>query len=325
MKKVLLIKLEAPSYSSIGMETAFREAYEEVRSINWQQLRFDNGYNGLKVIWEIILNECETFKPDLIFVQLQVDYILTTEQFKELGKRAFVINFTEDVREDIKWMEDAAPHIGLTIFTNMDDVEKLSAKGINNVAYMMVSYNDVWYKPQEKTSKDYGEIIFIGNNFVNTNLNFPQAQERQDMIKFMKEKFGDRFQAYGIGQENSILLPMQCVEAYNNCRVAITHNNFKRNGYCSDRNFNSMACGAFTVQQHFEGMEEMFKDAPYLASWKDFDSLETLCNFYLYDAIENKKEMTDYIKQNHDWRNRIRFIRAALILMDKGEFVSALN
>src|ERR1019366_1636016 len=163
MKKALLIKLEAPSYSSIGMERAFKEHFE-TRSIDWQAIRFNNGKNGLQIIWETILKECETFKPDLIFIQLQVDYILTTEQLKELGQKAFVINYTEDVREDIKWMEDAAPHIGLTIFTNQDDVNNLKTKGILNVAYMPVSYNDVWYRPVSKTDKYYAYIVFIGNH-----------------------------------------------------------------------------------------------------------------------------------------------------------------
>src|SRR6185312_3700466 len=232
MKKALLIKLESPFYSSIAIERAFKEHFE-VHYIDWQAIRFNNGVNGLQVIWETILKECDTFNPDLIFIQLQVSYILSTEQFKELGQRSFVINYTEDVREDIKWMEDAAPHIGLTIFTNMDDVEKLKDKGIHNVSYMPVSYNDVWYRPVPKTDKYYGDIVFIGNNTVGTNLNFPYAQERQDMIKFMKDKFGDKFRSYGMAQEYQMLPPAEVIQAYSNCKVVITQNQFKRNKYCS--------------------------------------------------------------------------------------------
>src|ERR1019366_788393 len=162
MKKALLIKLEAPSYSSIGMERAFKEHFEVV-SIDWQGVRFNLGINKL---WPAIMFQVGLFNPDLIFIQLQVSHVLNTEQFKELGKIAFVINYTEDVREDIKWMEDAAPHIGLTIFTNQDDVDKLKEKGIYNVAYMPVSYNDVWYRPVSKTDKYYAYIVFIGNHTV---------------------------------------------------------------------------------------------------------------------------------------------------------------
>src|SRR6185437_16932380 len=98
MKKALLIKLEAPSYSSIGMETAFKE-YFEVRSIDWQRIRFSGGLNGLDILWEIILNQCISFMPNIIFCQFQKSEVLTVDQWKRLADFGFVINYTEDVRE----------------------------------------------------------------------------------------------------------------------------------------------------------------------------------------------------------------------------------
>lgn len=304
MKKALLIKLESPFYSSIAIERAFKEHFE-VRSIDWQAIRFNNGSNGLKVIWDTILNECNNFKPDIIFVHLQVDYILNTNQFIELGKRAFVINYTEDVREDIKWIEDAAPYIGLTVFTNMDDVAKLKDKGIDNVAYMPVSYNDVWYRPVPKTDKYYGDIVFIGNNTVNTNLNFPYAQERMDMVKFMKEKFGDKFRSFGMGMEYSMLPPAEVIQAYSNCRIVITQNQFKKRGYMSDRGMNSLACGAVTIHQYFEHIDEVFDESPYRALWEDFRQLELLCEHYINkDNSDLKEKISYYTKENHSWSER---------------------
>lgn len=313
MKKLLLIKLESPYYSSIGMERAFKEHFE-VHSIDWQAIRFNNGYNGLQSIWETILNECSIFQPDIIFIQLQVDYILNTDQFRELGKRAFVINYTEDVREDIKWMEDAAPYIGLTIFTNMDDVEKLKDKGIHNVAYMPVSYNDVWYRPVPKTDKYYGDIIFVGNNTVNSNLNFPYAQERQDMIKFMKEKFGDRFRSYGMAQECSMLHPSEVIQAYSNCKVVITHNQFKRRGYMSDRGMNAIGCGANVIHQYFEGIGQVFKHE-LTVTWSNFEYLEKTCNVIL-NSIHNEGDVFLYSRENiasyainhHSWHSRVKYL-----------------
>ena len=325
MKKALLIKLESPAYSSIGMERAFKEHFE-VHSVDWQHIRFTNGYDGLKVIWETIINECDTFKPDLIFIQIQVSYILTTDQFKELGQRSFVINYTEDAREDIQWMEDAAPHIGLTIFTNQDDVEKLKSKGIFNTAYMPVSYNDVWYRPVPKTDKYYGDIVFIGNNNVNTNLNFPYAQERQDMIEFMYEIFGDRFRAHGMGQGFSMLAPAQVIEAYSNCKIVITHNNFKRKGYFSDRGLNALGCGAITVHQHFEGIDGIFGDAPYISSWKTLEGLETICRYYLENNFYGfRTKISQYTKENHSWTERVIQIIELIIKAGLKKMEQSLN
>ena len=71
MKKVLLIKLESEYYSSIGMEEAFKDAFEEVHSIDWQRIRFQGRVEGLKFLWHRIQEELITFKPDLILCQFQ--------------------------------------------------------------------------------------------------------------------------------------------------------------------------------------------------------------------------------------------------------------
>jgi hypothetical protein len=307
MKKALLIKLEAPSYSSIGMEAAFKEHYE-VRSIDWQRVRFNGGLDGLNILWKLIEQECVSFMPDIIFCQFQKSEVLSIENWKRLSEFGFVINYTEDVREDISWYEEVAPHIGLTIFTNEDDVNRFKC---GNVGYMLVSYNHLWYKPQPKTKTEYGDIIFVGNNYVASNLNFPFAKERQEMIEFMKRGFGDKFQAYGMGQENQMLSPAQVVEAYNNAKVVITQSNFKRKGYMSDRGCNSIGCGAITIHQHFEGIERMFSELPYYNSWKTFEGLEDACNFYLKEfeyPYNYKKEISDYAVTHHSWKNRIKFV-----------------
>jgi hypothetical protein len=305
MKKALLIKLEAPSYSSIGMETAFKE-YFEVRSIDWQRIRFSGGLNGLDILWEIILNQCISFMPNIIFCQFQKSEVLTVDQWKRLADFGFVINYTEDVRENISWYENVAPHIGLTVFTNLDDVNRFK---YDNVGYMMVAYNHLWYKPQPKTEKDYGDIVFVGNNYVGNSLKFPCAQERQDMIKFMKGVFGDKFQAYGMGQENQMLSPAQVIEAYNNCKVVITQNNFHRTGYCSDRGINAMGCGAIVIHQHFNGIEEMFCQNPYLYTWKTFKELSEQCEFILsFPTFNVRQKIAFYTRINHSWLNRVKFI-----------------
>lgn len=311
MDKVLLIKIEAPSYSSIGMETAFKEYFKEVHSIDWQAIRFNYGLADLR---QWILDKCFFCRPDLIFIQIQKPEILEVDFFKELSDFGAVVNYTEDVREDTSWYEEVAPHIALTLFTNIDDVEKLQAKGIKNVAYMPVSYNHVWYRPMAKTEKNYGDIIFIGNNYVGTALDFPGAQERQDMINFMKQEYGDRFQAYGMGQENQMLLPAQCVEAYNNCKIAITHSNFKRKNYCSDRNLNAMACGALVIHQDFQGRMAMFADAPHLFTWDGFEDLKYYCDWLL--SMPNPREVSSstpaYTMQYHSWYARVLDLKKML-------------
>lgn len=319
MRKVLLIKLEgAQAYSSIGMEAAFHQTYEQVHSIDWQRVNLESG-GDKTLLWQRIKRECEALKPELIFCQFQRS-VLTPEQFKELSEYGFVINYTEDVRVEgsleMEWHESVAPYC-LSIFTNKDACRSFWGKGLR-AAYMMVSYNHFWYRPQPQTTKDYGDIVFVGNNSLGNNLNFPLSQERVDMCKFMKEKFGDKFQAYGMGQENQMINPPQVVEAYNNAKVVITHNHFKREGYCSDRGMNAMGCGAITIHQYFEGIEEMFTDMLYLSYWKNFEQLEEKCIRLLNDEVKQtvqvKKNIADYIMKDHSWFNRIKFIKGFIKL-----------
>lgn len=330
MKKVLLIKLEMYNiYSSAGMEEAFKEAFGEVRSIDWQREKLQGGVNGNERLWETIIRECRMFEPDLIFCQFQNTSVLNVEQFQRLSEYGFVINYTEDVREDISWYEEIAPHIGLTIFTNMDDCRKFWAKGLQ-AAYMMVSYNHTWYKPQFKTVRDYGDIIFTGTNYelANFNLNFPLAKERQEMIAFMKDRFGDKFQAYGMGQDNQRLDAMQCVEAYNNAKIVITHNNFIREGYCSDRGLNSMGCGAVTIHREFENIRELLKFDPFVYTWDNLGDLWYTCHEILKSGVNdsNKSAIAGAAYTNHSWHNRIKFVKGFIKLqMDKVNYLKDVH
>lgn len=307
MKSVLFCKIEAPTFSSVGMVKGFKEAgFEEVFEFDWQRFRFDVGLEGMRsrLLGMAVMNQ-----PDLIFLHLQVNSALDIETAQALQTIAPVVNFTEDVREDTGWYEDVAPHISLTIFTNKEDVEKLKQKGIDNVVYMPTSYNDVWYqKYPVKPEKKYGDIVFLGQNYVGTNLNFPLAEERQRMIQFLKAEYGDLFQAYGMGQENQMLNPMEAVNAYNNCKIAIGHNNFLRVGYSSDRLYNAMGCGAFFISSYFPDIETLFDKEKNLEWYQNLDELKNLIDYYLDDDTEREaiaKQGYRVVSENHTWKNRI--------------------
>lgn len=310
MKSVLFCKIEAPTYSSAGMVKGFKEAgFDEVFEFDWQRFRFSVGLEGMR---SRLLGMAQMNKPDLIFLHLQINSAIDIETAQALQAIAPVVNFTEDVREDTGWYEDVAPYIALTVFTNKEDVEKLKAKGIDNVVYMPTSYNDIWYsKYAAKPEKKYGDIVFLGQNYVGTNLDFPLAQERQEMIQFLKGEYGDLFQAYGMGQENPMLNPMEAVHAYNGCKIAIGQNNFLRTGYSSDRLFNTMGCGAFMITSHFPDIETLFEKEKHLEWFTNFDELKNLIDYYLDDETEREiiaEEGHQFILENHRWKNRFELI-----------------
>ena len=301
MKKVLHVGITAPTYSSEAISKSFIDVFGECIYFDWQAHRFNYGMEQMRTN---LLKTAHDVKPDIIFLHFNHNNeALTVDNYKELSAIGFVISYTEDVREDISWFETITPLIGFSIFTNIDDVEKLKLKGINNAHYLPVSYNDLWYKKQPKTLKYYGDIVFLGNNYTGTNLDFPQAEQRQQMVLALKKEFGDKFQAYGNGQENKMLNPQEAVECYNNAKIAIGHNNFTRKGYQSDRCLNSIGCGCTTITQYIEN-EFLFSGT---GNWKTIEHLISLCHG-LIDVPEANNKLSEYqheeVTENHTWYNR---------------------
>ena len=306
--KVLHALINAPTYSSIGIEKGFRENGFDYVGFDWQHSRFSNGVEAMR---KEFIKLARKEEPDWIFMHIQNSDAIDLSTAEELSDMGTLINFTEDVRDDISWYRKLGFCVDLTVFSNKEDVAVMKLYGYRS-AYIPTSYNDIWFNKQPK-SKSYGDIIFLGSNYLTSNLNFPQAQERYDMVQFMKSQFGERFQVYGRDWGTRTLNPQESVQAYNNCKIAITHSNFKRAGYTSDRLFNSLGCGAFTIAQYYEGCEEHFENK--LITWDNFKQLKYLCISALqndYIREKNAAELHQIVQAKHQWKNRIAEIMSIL-------------
>lgn len=314
MKKVLHVGITAPTYSSDAIEKSFKDVFGDVMYYDWQAARFNLGTELMRTD---LLKTAHAYSPDIIFLHFNHNSeALSIDNYEELSKIGFTVSYTEDVRHDISWFEKITPILGLSVFTNVADVEKLKLLNINNTLFMPVSYNDLWYKKQPKTEKKYGEIVFLGNNYVNTNLDFPKSSERQLMCDALHREFGRRFQSYGNGQKNKMLNPQEAVECYNNATIAITQNNFTRRGYQSDRGLNSMGCGCATVMQYYDGIEN---DFPNLigGNWKSIEELIFLCNLYTESNgkwIRNQLAHYQYetVTTQHTWIKRAQELQKTI-------------
>jgi hypothetical protein len=300
MSSVLVVKNEAPSYSSEGIIRAFKEHYDEVYELDWQKIRFNEGVEGVR---KRIMAMAMMYKPEVVFLHIQNADILDANTLDFLNENAFTILYTFDVREDIAWMKELAPHLGLILFGDFKSIEECKIEGIDNVDYLQSSCDFELYKPTP-TENNYGEIIFIGNNFLNTNLKFELSQQRVDMVKYMKESFGEIFKVYGMGWEGSkILNPKEEIEAYSNCKIAICHNNFLRDGYNSDRIYRAMGCGAFVINHSIKPDEDFW----FTERWETLPQLKEKIKFWLYyedlkmSAISRREVMI----KTHSWSVRI--------------------
>ena len=321
MEKLLFVCLEAPHYKPDAQIKAFEYNSYEVIPFSWQPYRFSNGIIGMH---DAVVETAKKVQPDVIFLQIQHPECLTLHFAKRLAKIAFVVNYTYDVRskEKTQWMYDIAPHIGLTLFACQEDVNHCYEQGIKNTACIHSSCDMDWYKPIEipKSIDLVGiktptaPIVFIGNNYKHTNLSFELADERFEMVQMLKETYGNDFLCEGMNwQESKIVNPQQEIYKYNTAKIAISHNNYDRENYTSDRIWRIMACGCFCLTKYFKGIEDIFDREIHLDWWHDFDELKSKIDYYLANDNYRKSVAingSNYVRKYHTWTDRFRTVKA---------------
>lgn len=316
MDSVLIAKVEVFNYSSSGIIKALKDNFKDVHEFNYQNVMFNEGAEGMR---RRLMGMCMMYNPDVCFLHIQTPEPLDIDLIRFLSERCFVILYTFDVRENIDWYKAYAPYVGLILFGDKESIEYYNKLGFKNVDYLQSSADFDLYRPLPegiKADKEYGEIIFIGNNFDNTMLNFPLAKQRLEMVNFMQETFGERFKVYGMGWPGSRMInPPEEIAAYHSCKVSITHNIFFRSKYTSDRLWRSMGCGAYTLSQYYIGY---YHDLPLAASqtWGTLASLKERCEMVLEnDEFRRQvaKRQHEYVIKNHNWSVRISKLKQLIL------------
>ena len=239
---------------------------------------------------------------DLVFAQIQtakVIYHETWDALRESG--ALVIHWSGDVREDIEWYKDAAPHVDITAFTNMDDVNAIREAG-HRAEYLQIGYDEKIYTYAEK---ERSGVVFLGNDYGDR---FPLSEARAEMVERMKAEFGDQFKAYGKRQDNKATTPAQEVAIYQSALVAINYDHFNRPLFASDRILRAQACGAAVVSMAYEGIND---EHPYVGAAESLDDMVKMVRFALDNperAAALGKMGADHTLSMHRWNNRFETI-----------------
>ncbi|MES2395657.1 MAG: glycosyltransferase [Bacteroidota bacterium] len=292
---------------SLGKQEDIREALATLGDvIYWDWSGRNMSFN------RDIRNLVDTHRPDIIFLQLQTDGIIDKHTAAYISQKSFTINWTGDVRSPLpQWFKDIAPHIGVTLFTNMNDVDQMRAMGFR-ADYMQIGFPTKIFNSKAK-AVNVPDIIFMGNNVGG----FPLSSMRKQMVDILKQKYGNRFAVYGVGYPGSNYIPLQTEEVkhYRGCKVAIniSHFNFRR--YSSDRIFRLMGSGAFCLSHHYQDIEKDFEIGAHLDVWKNFEELTSKIDYYLKNEDIRKciaKTGCEHVHKNHTWMNRIDDLKALL-------------
>lgn len=222
-----------------------------------------------------------TFKPDIVFMQIQAPNIVSNETC-EYAKNSgcYVINWTGDKRKETpQWMIDLAPYISCTSFSNMDDVNYMHSLGFNS-EYLEIGYDPTIYNPiGEKL--DMPEIVFMGNNYGRGY--FPMSGFRIDMVDFLRQEYGNRFGVYGsgwtYGNGNFNHSQHEEAKAYRGAKIAINVSHFDSLNYNSDRLLRILGSGTACLSYNHKGMSDTY--SKYLTFFEDFEILAEQINILL--------------------------------------------
>jgi spore maturation protein CgeB len=323
MKSVFHIGLIAPGYDNRAFVKAFFDnGFTSYNVFDYQRMSFEFGREQMR---RILLEEASKVKPDMIFAHIQAGDILDAETWRELSKISFVVNYTFDIRsvEQSEWLYELCSIIGLVCVSNKRDAKMCKDRGYSNVLHVHSSADFEIYKQIPVSNDTDGKIAFIGNNYVGTNLEFPNAQERFDMVSRLSEKYKEDFQVYGLGWAGSkMVFGSEELAVYTNCSIAINQNNFSEPGYTSDRLWRIMGSGAFCLTSYFEGIEDIFIKGQHLDWWKSIDELEPLIEYYLSNPLRRnivRIQGSYLVTNNYTWSNRIQQIMEHPIVQQQND------
>jgi spore maturation protein CgeB len=277
----------------------------DYREIDWIAYRGKHGVAGLN---QKIMSEVKFFQPDMVFMQIQTGGVIDQRTAYTTSGKSYLVNWTGDVRTNIKWYIDLAPYVGTTMFTNMTDVKTLKDLALRS-DYLQIGYDEKIYFPGER-SLSVPDIIFLGNNYSHARTLFPGTKERQDMVNFLSETYGDQFKPYGIGWKNTkVLTTKDEPDHYRSAKIAINQNHFLYERFSSDRIFRIMACGCFCLTRYYPGIEEEFTIGKHLEVWHDFEELRDQIDYYLLNEGERQtiaRNGYKLVSSSCTWKHRIK-------------------
>jgi len=239
---------------------------------------------------ESISERIDVFNPEIIFMQLQREGIVTPEMAKKWSDRGIkVINWTGDVRAPLPmWYLEVGKECHISLFTNQPDINKMRLMGCR-ADFLNIGYDQRVYYPYGKKI-DCPDIVFLGNNYNH----FPLSEERKQMVTMLRDKFGDSFGLYGTGWgglEDGDYNGDEMQEAMilRSCKIAINLSHFNYRRYSSDRMQRILGCGAMCITHNFKGLNIDYKDNVHLKTYNSIHELFDLCRYYLLNDEERKQ------------------------------------
>lgn len=260
---------------------------------------------GVKNVNHEAMQIARSFRPDIIFMQIQAANIIsiqTVKEFKRLG--CWVCNWNGDIRHNTpEWMVHMSRIVDKTLFTNMRDVHNVS-----NGGYLEIGYDPDIYCP-EGDKLPCREIAFFGNNYGPTM--FPLSELRIQMDAHLRTMFPRNYGTYGTnwmrGAGNLNHSQAEEAKAYRSVKVGINLSHFDEPMYSSDRILRIMGTGVFCLAKRYPDMP--FVDGEHLRTWGDLNELTALIRHYISNTTEREQIASkghQFVKENYTFDNMVK-------------------
>lgn len=312
-----------------GLRTfgVYKEIDSRFQKIDWCYQEIDWRKENLPKNRGLFLHAVETYKPTIVFMQLQTANVILPEQITEarrINPDCLYLQWNGDLREraihpSMSWQFLLGAVCDSTLLTNYDDVAALNDLGIRS-DYFQIGYDWNIYKPRDGMptfTDEVPSVVFLGSYYPQLGY---ESQLRLDLATELYEALEGDFACYGHqwgGYPWGMPRVSDATEAfiYQNCKIAVAlslRSDIKC--YTSDRLFRATGCGAFTLVKRFSGMEKLFYiDHQSCVAWDTVPELVELVKHYLTPEQAGWRRIIGEngvdVARLHSWHYRMADLR----------------
>jgi len=309
--KLLHFALTTPASPQAGLGRALEKfaGKDDYFYFNW----YDHWPDNVKHVREQLLHMARGIPAEMIFAKIQTPTLVPANllmQIRNYGVR--IVSWCGDLRDETpEWAIKIAPYIDLHCFSNNRDVQTIRSMG-HAAEFLNIGFSTDVFCPEGEKRAGTPEVVFLGNNYDNR---FPRSQQRQRIVRDLRQKYEERFAVYGTGWglNDPWLDEEQATAAYRMCKVALNINHYDQvDRFTSDRLFRLMGSGAFCISNYYPGIEEDFEIGKHLVVYREEKEIPMLIDQYLADD-EARTRIAEagckHVHANHTWDNRMEQLK----------------
>lgn len=231
----------------------------------------------------------------------------------ELKGKVKVITYHLDLWFGIQRQEDIYSDPFYKLLDYFFCTDKLMADWLNESTEVKGVYLPAGVYHEEAyllNSPKENDIIFVGSRGYH-----PEWYYRPKLIDYLTETYAERFRHFGNDGEK-VVRGHELNQLYAKTKIAIGDTlclKFEYPYYFSDRLFESIGRGAFTIFPYIRGLENQFKIGEEIVTYTydNFEELNRLIDYYLKHDDEREKIRqagNKRVLQDHLYTNRWQFI-----------------